>query len=85
MRTFNPEYIHGSTVRRLNLALWKSGETDIKAANNEDGMITVHKLESGKLVLMDCISEADASKFAADLERSLKIRLALMADTTTAR
>ncbi|MDG6918540.1 MAG: hypothetical protein JRN62_03785 [Nitrososphaerota archaeon] len=56
----------------------------MKATNDSTGMITVHKLDSGRLTLMDCITEADAMKFADDLERSLKIKLAFMADTTTA-
>ncbi|MDG6933261.1 MAG: hypothetical protein JRN68_01040 [Nitrososphaerota archaeon] len=57
----------------------------MKAVNDPDGMITVHKLEGGRLTLMDCITEADAAKFTDDLERSLKIKLAFLADTTTAR
>lgn len=82
-RTQSPEYVHDSTVRRLNLALWRSGETGTMAVNEKDGTLSVHRTEGSALVLVEVLPAEEALEFAKDLERSLTIKDDVLGERTS--
>lgn len=83
MRTYSPQYVHDSTVRRLNLALWRSGETTTMAVNEKNGTISVHRVSGSSLVLVEVMPAEKAAEFTKDLEDSMETRYVKYGELTS--